>query len=1164
MAWSEEVEVDQRFVGLLIGPGGLSLRQIKQESGAKSIQLDQSTSHRGFSTLHVHGGARAVRMAMKLVEQKISGASDRNPRPRSNCSGAEFSWKPAIIHEGLETMTVDQRWVGKIIGPAGETLRSIEMDSGAKLVFDQGTWDQGYSSLHITGSWDAISAAKRLVKSSQTPASKEHSEAAIEIRVHQEYVGLVIGRGGQELQRIHDDTGAVVKVDQSTRDQGYSTFSILPCRGASLARELITGKIQKATAAEEAIDEMVIDQLDVGMLIGRSGDTISHISTQSGAHVVFDQSTGGQGYSTLRIRGSQDSIEKARGYVQQMLAHATAERGQAQTREKKTGFLVSNAGLDHSRCRVEDLQASGSRDDSRRRFDDEEPIALDAWHDDDDIRSSSPASEVRYCIHDGGSSSVDPCVEDEPNSTSRKDALRARVDRWSMATSSQYSQKPGSSGPPVTSQLGANASVSELAPNDVLAEVAGGTEALEHGLHCDVAAKAEIDTLFGAQDIDDCSVHSADDRIKHCAANISDQAAHADQSPLRPTNKTDEEFVTRARTPPKDMSALGADSAVKHDGSAATSECDDTSSHQEEQSHWEPVHLETQKYRHQRGRQGRSQLWPWSHAVQRSSSEPRSRGPACCYFLKGWCKHGAKCWLRHDEDDDPDYTICSFGERCVHRHGWAVRQSGSSTRWRERRRPASSEVVAKGWGREMRTRHQWRPRQRSASPPAHQHDVELWQRSPSLEFPMQLGVGQESRNGHLQRGIGDAAVNQGNCGATAVGLTPGARCSSKRLLRAADHDIKSHANEESVALARTSQTDMSASPPSSARESDSSAAASDLDNAWSHEENTSHLDQGVLREIQENHQQRDREGGSQLWPCSHAAQRALSEPRGSGPACCYFLQGRCKHGARCWLRHAVDDDPDYTICAFGGRCEHRHGWALKQGGSLSRRSERGATGWGNMRASRQCRPRQRSTSPLVHQHDVELQRHSSSVDFPTQRGLGQASANERHQWSKGQSPLAQGDSGTTAAGLIRGAHYPSKRLVRVALHALLGSWHGREGNNNASEHYEVAMGSAPKQAGCAELTCQTWQGDVPAKAKEPVRFDGSDIVLGEHQRLYLDTITTSVATWVNFSPPGERLTWRRSIKEDHDNHKTTVDSGLGPLASCDVVSPIADVTIRFQ
>merc|ERR1719343_1505768 len=52
----EEVQVEQRWVGWLLGRGGGLAREIEQESGAK-VTIDQSTKAMGYSTVRVVGEA---------------------------------------------------------------------------------------------------------------------------------------------------------------------------------------------------------------------------------------------------------------------------------------------------------------------------------------------------------------------------------------------------------------------------------------------------------------------------------------------------------------------------------------------------------------------------------------------------------------------------------------------------------------------------------------------------------------------------------------------------------------------------------------------------------------------------------------------------------------------------------------------------------------------------------------------------------------------------------------------------------------------------------------------------------------------------------------------------------------------------------------------------
>merc|ERR1712054_402913 len=104
-----------------------------------------------------------------------------------------------------------------------------------------------------------------------TGASIPSENIAHEFQVEQRFVGSLIGRGGESVKSIMQQTGASVSIDQSTKDMGYSTVRILCGSGADKARAVIEAKVQeiKGPDGEVTTEEIRVKQDLVGSFIGR-------------------------------------------------------------------------------------------------------------------------------------------------------------------------------------------------------------------------------------------------------------------------------------------------------------------------------------------------------------------------------------------------------------------------------------------------------------------------------------------------------------------------------------------------------------------------------------------------------------------------------------------------------------------------------------------------------------------------------------------------------------------------------------------------------------------------------------------------------------------------------------------------------------------------------
>jgi len=111
--------------------------------------------------------------------------------------------------------------VGRVIGRAGQTIRGLQAQTGANLSIDQNVPDGTPCTVTITGSPEAIAAAKAQVNeliSGTAPAGLNSMPAPggadKVLQIQQQHVGKIIGKGGETIKGMQNSTGARVHIDQ--------------------------------------------------------------------------------------------------------------------------------------------------------------------------------------------------------------------------------------------------------------------------------------------------------------------------------------------------------------------------------------------------------------------------------------------------------------------------------------------------------------------------------------------------------------------------------------------------------------------------------------------------------------------------------------------------------------------------------------------------------------------------------------------------------------------------------------------------------------------------------------------------------------------------------------------------------------------------------------
>mmetsp|Transcript_45966 Transcript_45966/g.106894 ORF Transcript_45966/g.106894 Transcript_45966/m.106894 type:complete len:815 (+) Transcript_45966:159-2603(+) len=275
----EELMIEQSTVGYLLGKGGESLKSIKAQSNA-NVMVDQSTKEQGFTMVRIYGDIQAIEVAKGLVMQRITEANDRTSRHGGGLpgglgkgmGGCMGGCMGGMMGDGMGAMCggmdpgadvaaeyrVDQQHVGLLIGKSGATVKQIKAASGANVVIDQSMKHMGYSVCRIMkGAGEEL--AKQMIETKIREAQEADAQrggppnmsASDEVLVSQNFVGFLIGRGGEALRSIKEATGAVVVLDQTTKDQGFSVVRISGDPSViSHAKSIVENRVAQAEAVE--------------------------------------------------------------------------------------------------------------------------------------------------------------------------------------------------------------------------------------------------------------------------------------------------------------------------------------------------------------------------------------------------------------------------------------------------------------------------------------------------------------------------------------------------------------------------------------------------------------------------------------------------------------------------------------------------------------------------------------------------------------------------------------------------------------------------------------------------------------------------------------------------------------------------------------------------
>lgn len=169
---------------MVIGKGGATIRGLQESTGARLAIARPGTD------LVISGTAIAVGAAVAAVK-KLLADND---------------------HTDIVDLSAERGLIGAVMGRGGETVQRIQKDTGARLDIKR---NGDSSTVVIAGTRDAVCRAKAAVEAivlSETGPPTIAAGDSLEQVDLGKAVSMVIGRGGDTIRRLQEESGAKILV----------------------------------------------------------------------------------------------------------------------------------------------------------------------------------------------------------------------------------------------------------------------------------------------------------------------------------------------------------------------------------------------------------------------------------------------------------------------------------------------------------------------------------------------------------------------------------------------------------------------------------------------------------------------------------------------------------------------------------------------------------------------------------------------------------------------------------------------------------------------------------------------------------------------------------------------------------------------------------------
>ncbi|XP_037946377.1 far upstream element-binding protein 3-like isoform X3 [Teleopsis dalmanni] len=275
----QEIMIPGGKVGLVIGKGGDTIKQLQEKTGAKMVIIQDGPNQEIIKPLRISGDPQKIehakQLVLELIAQKDAQAQATKTPGMSGGTGGTYSFGQG--GEQCEVF-VPKIAVGVVIGKGGDMIRKIQTECGCKLQFIQGKNDEpGDRRCVINGTRQQVDDAKRMIEGlidnvmrNQNPRSangnsngtadngnsnygygygvnhaQQPAREEITFMVPAAKCGIVIGRGGETIKLINQQSGAYCEMDRNAVNPPAE--KLFKCKGTSeqveTARQLIAEKI---------------------------------------------------------------------------------------------------------------------------------------------------------------------------------------------------------------------------------------------------------------------------------------------------------------------------------------------------------------------------------------------------------------------------------------------------------------------------------------------------------------------------------------------------------------------------------------------------------------------------------------------------------------------------------------------------------------------------------------------------------------------------------------------------------------------------------------------------------------------------------------------------------------------------------------------------------
>nr|XP_014346494.1 PREDICTED: vigilin isoform X1 [Latimeria chalumnae]XP_014346495.1 PREDICTED: vigilin isoform X1 [Latimeria chalumnae] len=293
-SYSISVPIFKQFHKNIIGKGGVNIKKIREETNTK---IDLPAENNNSEMIIITGkkvNCDAARNRILAIQKELA-----------NISEVEVCI-PAKLHNSL-------------IGSKGRLVRSImEECGGVHIHFPME--GSGSDTVTIRGPVEDVEKAKRQLL--QLAEEKQIKSFTVELRAKPEYHKFLIGKGGGNIRKVRDNTGARI-IFPTAEDKDQELITIVGTEDAvKEAQKELEVLIKNLDNVVE--DSMAVDPKHHRYFVARRGQVLRDIAEEYGGVMVSFPRTGTQS-DKVTLKGAKDCVEAAKKRMLEIIEDLEAQ-----------------------------------------------------------------------------------------------------------------------------------------------------------------------------------------------------------------------------------------------------------------------------------------------------------------------------------------------------------------------------------------------------------------------------------------------------------------------------------------------------------------------------------------------------------------------------------------------------------------------------------------------------------------------------------------------------------------------------------------------------------------------------------------------------------------------------------------------------------------------